>query len=276
MKKLLALILRARMALAFTACSSGGLEIAVPNDTTNEARALLLLEANGIIKLKEGAGITATIMDIAENPKNITFKEVEAAQIPNILKDVDYAVINSNYAIEAGLDPMSQSLTIEGSYSAYANIVAVKEGNENTPKIKALVAALSSQKVADFITATYKGAVVSTVDAPTDGFDASVDYAALAGQTITVAASPAPHAEILAVAKEILAEKNVTSKLLNSPTMSSPTTLLKAAKSMQTTSSTPRTSMTSTLRTARTSFPQLRSMLNPWVCTAASSPASTL
>ena len=214
MKKFLALILCALMALSFTACSSGGLEIAVPNDTTNEARALLLLEANGIIKLKEGAGITATIMDIAENPKNITFKEVEAAQIPNILKDVDYAVINSNYAIEAGLDPMSQSLTIEGSYSAYANIVAVKEGNENTPKIKALVAALSSQKVADFITATYKGAVVSTVDAPTDGFDASVDYAALAGQTITVAASPAPHAEILAVAKEILAEKNVTLEVL--------------------------------------------------------------
>ena len=214
MKKFLALILCALMALSFTACSSGGLEIAVPNDTTNEARALLLLEANGIIKLKEGAGITATIMDIAENPKNITFKEVEAAQIPNILKDVDYAVINSNYAIEAGLDPMSQSLTIEGSYSAYANIVAVKEGNENTPKIKALVAALSSQKVADFITATYKGAVVSTVDAPTDGFDASVDYAALADQTITVAASPAPHAEILAVAKEILAEKNVTLEVI--------------------------------------------------------------
>ena len=214
MKKFLALILCALMALSFTACSSGGLEIAVPNDTTNEARALLLLEANGIIKLKEGAGITATIMDIAENPKNITVKEVEAAQIPTLLKDVDYAVINSNYAIEAGLDPMSQSLTIEGSYSAYANIVAVKEGNENTPKIKALVAALSSQKVADFITATYKGAVVSTVDAPTDGFDASVDYAALAGQTITVAASPAPHAEILAVAKEILAEKNVTLEVI--------------------------------------------------------------
>ncbi len=214
MKKFLALILCALLALSFTACSSGGLEIAVPNDTTNEARALLLLEANGIIKLKEGAGITATIMDIAENPKNITFKEVEAAQIPNILKDVDYAVINSNYAIEAGLDPMSQSLTIEGSYSAYANIVAVKEGNENSAKTKALVAALSSQKVADYITATYAGAVVSTVDAPTDGFDASVDYAALAGQTITVAASPAPHAEILAVAKEILAEKNVTLEIM--------------------------------------------------------------
>ena len=214
MKKFLALILCALLALSFTACSSGGLEIAVPNDTTNEARALLLLEANGIIKLKEGAGITATIMDIAENPKNIKFKEVEAAQIPNVLKDVDYAVINSNYAIEAGLDPMSQALTVEGSYSAYANIVAVKEGNENTPKIKALVAALSSQKVADYITATYKGAVVSTVDAPTDGFDASVDYASLAGQTITVAASPAPHAEILAVAKEILAEKNVTLEVI--------------------------------------------------------------
>jgi len=214
MKKFLALILCALLALSFTACSSGGLEIAVPNDTTNEARALLLLEANGIIKLKEGAGITATIMDIAENPKNITFKEVEAAQIPNILKDVDYAVINSNYAIEAGLDPMKQSLTIEGSYSAYANIVAVKEGNEGTDKIKALVAALSSQKVADYITATYAGAVVSTVDAPTDGFDASVDYASLAGQTITVAASPAPHAEILAVAKEILAEKNVTLEIM--------------------------------------------------------------
>ena len=213
MKKFLALILCALLALSFTACSSGGLEIAVPNDTTNEARALLLLEANGIIKLKEGAGITATIMDIAENPKNITFKEVEAAQIPNVLKDVDYAVINSNYAIEAGLAPMSQSLTIEGSYSAYANIVAVKEGNETSAKTKALVAALSSQKVADYITATYAGAVVSTVDAPTDGFDASVDYAALAGQTITVAASPAPHAEILAVAKDILAAKDITLKV---------------------------------------------------------------
>ena len=230
MKKFLALILCALMALSFTACSSGGLEIAVPNDTTNEARALLLLEANGIIKLKEGAGITATIMDIAENPKNITFKEVEAAQIPNILKDVDYAVINSNYAIEAGLDPMSQSLTIEGSYSAYANIVAVKEGNENTPKIKALVAALSSQKVADFITATYKGAVVSTVDAPTDGFDASVDYAALAGQTITVAASPAPHAEILAVAKEILAEKNVTLEVIEFPDYVQPNNVVESGE----------------------------------------------
>ena len=215
MKKFLALILGALLALSLVACSGGSqIQIAVPNDTTNEARALLLLEANGLIKLKEGAGITATIMDIAENPKNISLKEVEAAQIPNVLKDVDYAVINSNYAIEAGLDPMTQSLTIEGSYSAYANIVAVKEGNEGTDKIKALVAALSSQKVADYITATYAGAVVSTVDAPTDGFDASVNYDALAGQSISVAASPAPHAEILAVAKEILAEKNITLEII--------------------------------------------------------------
>ena len=94
--------------------SSKKIVIAVPNDTTNEARALLLLQDNGIIKLKDGVGITATVGDIKENPKNIEFKEVEAAQIPNTLKDVDYAVINSNYAIGAGLDPVKGSLAIEG------------------------------------------------------------------------------------------------------------------------------------------------------------------
>ena len=182
----------------------------MPNDTTNEARALLLLEENGYIKLKDGAGITATAADIAENPYNITFKEVEAAQVPNVLKDVDYAIINSNYAIDAGLNPTADALTMEGSSSAYSNILAVKEGNENTDKIKALKAALESQAVADYITEEYDGAVVSTVDNPTDGFDASVDYDALAGTTITVAASPAPHADILKVAKDILAEKDIT------------------------------------------------------------------
>ncbi|MGM9624163.1 MAG: MetQ/NlpA family ABC transporter substrate-binding protein [Eubacteriales bacterium] len=214
MKKLLALLLIAVLAcsvLSLSGCSgSAGIEIAVPNDTTNEARALLLLEANGIIKLKEGAGITATIMDIADNPKNIKFREVEAAQLPNVLKDVDYAVINSNYAISAGLNPVEQSLIAEGSASAYANIVAVKEGNEAADKTKALVAALESKEVADYITATYGGSVVSTVENPGDGYDASVDYAALAGTTIKVAASPAPHAEILAVAKNILAAKDIT------------------------------------------------------------------
>ena len=217
MTKLLALLLCALLALSaslsLASCGSSGLTVAVPNDTTNEARALLLLEANGIIKLKEGVGITATVKDIAENPKNISFKEVEAAQLPNVLKDVDYAVINSNYAIDAGINPVTDSLAIEGSYSAYANILAVKEGKENSDLIKALVAALRSQKVADYISATYAGGVVSTVENPTDGFDASVNYDALAGQTVTVAASPTPHAQILAIAKDILAEKNITLKV---------------------------------------------------------------
>ena len=190
--------------------SSKKIVIAVPNDTTNEARALLLLQDNGIIKLKDGAGITATVGDIKENPKNIEFKEVEAAQIPNTLKDVDYAVINSNYAIGAGLDPVKGSLAIEGSSSAYSNILAVKSGNENSDKIKALVAALESKKVADFIASKYNGAVVSTVDNPGDGYNKSVNYDSLKGTKITVAASPTPHAEILAIAKDILSQKGIT------------------------------------------------------------------
>ena len=190
--------------------SSKKIVIAVPNDTTNEARALLLLQDNGIIKLKDGVGITATVGDIKENPKNIEFKEVEAAQIPNTLKDVDYAVINSNYAIGAGLDPVKGSLAIEGSSSAYSNILAVKSGNENSDKIKALVAALESKKVADFIASKYSGAVVSTVDNPGDGYDKSVNYDSLKGTKITVAASPTPHAEILAIAKDILSQKGIT------------------------------------------------------------------
>ena len=186
------------------------IQIAVPNDTTNEARALLLLEANGIIKLKEGAGITATKNDIAENPFNVEIVEVEAAQIPNVLKDVDFAVINSNYAIGAGINPVEDSLLIEGSSSAYANILAVKEGNEETDATKALIAALESKAVADFIAEKYEGGVVSTIENPGDGYDDTVDYDALAGTTISVAASPTPHAEILAVAKEILAAKDIT------------------------------------------------------------------
>ena len=201
MKKLISLALAAVLALGIlSGCgkkADAAIQIAVPNDTTNEARALLLLEANGIIKLKDGAGITATKNDIAENPHNVEIVETEAAQIPNILKDVDYAVINSNYAINAGLNPVKDSLAIEGSASAYANILAVKEGNESSDKVKALVAALESQQVADYIAEKYDGAVVSTVENPGDGYDASVDYAALAGQTISVAASPTPHAEIL-------------------------------------------------------------------------------
>ncbi len=211
-KKIISLIISSLLTLSlFAGCSSksAAITIAVPNDTTNEARALLLLEEQGIIKLKDGAGITATVKDIAENPYNVEFKEVEAAQLPNVLKDVDYAVINSNYAISADLNPVKDSLAIEGSSSAYGNILAVKEGSETADWAKALKAALESKKVADFISQKYEGAVVSTVDNPTDGFDTAVDYDKLSGTTITVAASPTPHAEILAVAKEILAEKNV-------------------------------------------------------------------
>ncbi len=218
MKKIISLILAVTLALSavltLASCGSSNITIAIPNDTTNEARALLLLEDLGIIKLKDGAGITATPLDIEENPHNIEFKEVEAAQLPSVLRDVDYAVINSNYAIEANLNPTKDSLGIEGSASAYGNILAVKEGNENTPAVKALKAALESEKVADFIAEKYDGAVVSVVDNPTDGFDASVDYEALSGTKVTVAASPAPHAEILSVAKEILAEKNITLEVI--------------------------------------------------------------
>ena len=185
-------------------------KVAVPNDTTNEARALLLLQENGIIKLADGAGITATKNDIVDNPYNVEIVEAEAAQLPNMLPDLDYAVINSNYAINAGLNPVNDSLFIEGSASAYANILAVKEGSENEPKILALKAALESKQVADYISQQYNGSVVSVVENPTDGYDASVDYEALKGQTITIAASPTPHAEILEVAKEILAAKDIT------------------------------------------------------------------
>ena len=212
MKKILAVLLSAILALGILAGCSGkdAITIAVPNDTTNEARALLLLQENGYIKLKDGAGITATINDIEENPYGIDFKEVEAAQIPNVLQDLDYAIINSNYAISAGLNPVQDSLLIEGSASAYGNILAVKEGNENSDAIKALKAALESKKVADFIAEKYEGAVVSVVENPGDGFDATVDYAQLAGKTISIAASPTPHAEILAIARDILAEKDIT------------------------------------------------------------------
>lgn len=137
-----------------------GAQIAVPNDTTNEARALLLLEANGIIKLDPNAGITATKNDVIENPHNVDIVEVEAAQVPNVRQDVDFAVINVNYALAAGLNPVKDSLAIEDSASAYVNIVCVKEGNENDPKAQALVKACQSPEVKAFIEKTYDGAVV--------------------------------------------------------------------------------------------------------------------
>ena len=213
MKKILSILCAAILALGVpSGCQKEKttITIGVPNDTTNEARALLLLQEKGYIKLKDGADITATINDIVENPHNISFKEVEAAMLPNMLQDLDYAVINSNYAISAGLNPVKDSLFTENSSSAYSNILAVRQGTETTPAVLALKAALESQKVADFITEKYAGAVISVVTQPTDGYDSSVDYDALQGTTISVAASPAPHAEILAIAKDILAQKNIT------------------------------------------------------------------
>ncbi|MDO4503242.1 MAG: MetQ/NlpA family ABC transporter substrate-binding protein [Coriobacteriia bacterium] len=139
--------------------------VAVPNDTTNEARALLLLEQAGLIKLKEGAGLTATPKDIAENPKELKFKELEAAQLPKSLEDVTVACINANYALEAGLNAQKDGLVVEASDGAaavaYANIIAVHADNENSEKTKALVKACGSQEVKDYIAKTFDGAVVA-------------------------------------------------------------------------------------------------------------------
>ena len=140
-----------------------GAQIAVPNDPTNEARALMLLEAQGLITLKDGAGLTATKLDIAENPKNLDIVELSAEQLPVRLPDVDMAVINGNYALDAGLK-VSEALAVESADSeagkAYVNVLTVKEGRENDPAIQALAAALLSSEVRDYINNTYEGAVV--------------------------------------------------------------------------------------------------------------------
>lgn len=139
-------------------------KVAVPNDTTNEARALLLLQQEGLIKLADGAGITATAKDIVENPKNLQIKELEAANIPNALKDVDIACINGNYAQAAGLSVEKDALAVEATDSlaaeTYANVLVVKDGNQDSEKIQALAKALKSDAVRDFINKTYEGAVV--------------------------------------------------------------------------------------------------------------------
>ncbi len=140
-----------------------GAKVAVPDDTTNEARALLLLQQEGLIKLADGAGVTATKNDIVSNPHNIQIVEVEAANVSHILPDVDLGVINGNYALEAGLS-VSDALAIESAQGEaaqqYGNVLAVKEGNKDLPKIQALYSALTSDKVRDYINSTYKSAVV--------------------------------------------------------------------------------------------------------------------
>lgn len=137
-----------------------GAQVAVPNDATNEARALLLLEANGLITLDPAAGIAATPQDITDNPKNLTFVEVEAASVPTVLPDVDIAVINTNYALGANLGE-DLILATEAGDSPYVNVIAVKEGNENLPKIQALVKAVTSTDVAKYIDENYDGAVIA-------------------------------------------------------------------------------------------------------------------
>lgn len=141
-----------------------GATIAIPSDTTNEARALQLLATQGLITVRDDADLTATINDITENPHNIKFEEIEAAQLPRTVQDVDFAVINGNYALAAGFSVNNDALATEDASSeatqTYANILAVKEGRENDPAIQALYAALTSDKVKDYINSTYDGAVV--------------------------------------------------------------------------------------------------------------------
>ena len=141
-----------------------GAVIAIPNDPTNEGRALLLLQSAGLIKLRADAGLEAIPLDITENPKNFKFSEIEAATLPRVLSDVDAAIINGNYAIPAGLVATRDGLFVEGADSPYVNVIAVKEGNENNPAIKALVEALKSDEVKAYVAEHYKNGEVVLVD----------------------------------------------------------------------------------------------------------------
>ncbi|MGI6566630.1 MAG: ABC transporter substrate-binding protein [Firmicutes bacterium] len=137
-----------------------GAHIAIPNDTVNGGRALLLLEAQGLIKLDPAAGITATVLDIVSNPLKLRFSELEAAQLPRVLPDVDLAIINTNFALEAGLDPLTEALFIEGSESPYVNVLAVRSSDVDREDLAKLTEALLSEKVKEFILAEYGGSVV--------------------------------------------------------------------------------------------------------------------
>ena len=227
MKKLIAIILVAVLALTTLTALADKVTVAVPNDATNEGRALLLLQANGIIKLKEDAGITATKDDVeAFLTAEIEFVEVEAAMVPSVKDDVDYAIINNNYALDAGINPVADSLLIESADSPYVNVVCVREDNVDTDLAKALVAAALSQQVFDYINETYAGAAVAVASEPTDGYDPNLDYEALNGQTITIACSPTPHAQILALVKDILAAKGITLEIIELTDYVTPNTVV--------------------------------------------------
>ena len=137
-----------------------GATVSIPNDPTNGGRALLLLQKANLLKLKDGVNETATVQDIAENPKNLNIQEVEAAQLPRTLEDVDISIINTNFAMNAELNPMNDALFIEDKTSPYVNIIAVREGDENREEIKTLLNTIKSDKVKKFIEEKYKGAIV--------------------------------------------------------------------------------------------------------------------
>lgn len=173
--------------------------IAIPNDTTNEARALLLLQDNGLLKLREGAGLTATIQDIVENPHKIKFAEIEAAQIARTRNEFNFVVLNGNYALAAGYNVSRDAIAYEKSDSeaakTYVNIVVVKAGNENLPEVQALVKELKSEKVVKFIKDKYNGAVVPFDEAVTIPATAEDAAKTEAPKTEAPAATEAPKAE---------------------------------------------------------------------------------
>jgi len=221
MKKFFAFVLALALCVTSVAALADGIKIAVPNDATNEGRALLLLEAQGLLKLKEDAGITATVADIVENPLNIQFEEVEAAMVPNVLPDVDYGIINGNYALAAELP---EALLYENAESPYVNVVSVNEADKDSDKAKALAAAVLSQQVAEFFQ-TYDKAI-SVVEEPTDGYDPTVNYDALKGETLKVVCTLDPHSYVLEIAKEILAAKDITLEIIIVDDYVTPNTLV--------------------------------------------------
>ena len=229
MKKILALVVALVLTLSLTAALADTITIAVPNDPTNEGRALLLLQSIGVLTLKEGAGLEATKLDIDTTAAEIELIEVEASTLPEykLNKDVDYAIINNNFALDAGLNPVADSLAIESADSPYVNVISVKGGNEDADATKALVAAATSQQVVDYINEKYTGSAVATIENPTNGYDDSVDYDALNGTTITIAATPVPHEEVLKdVVAPILAEKGITLEVVEVTDYVTPNTMV--------------------------------------------------
>lgn len=209
-------VLSLALVATLSACGGKGdsYTIAVPSDTSNEARALLLLEEQGLLTLKDGAGLTATKNDIVENPYNIDIVEAEAASLPRTLEDVDMAVINGNYVLSSGMEPSSALVGEDAGSDAaieYANIIAVRAEDAQSEKTKVLVEALQSDEVKQFITDSYDGVVVPVdVDKADIKGNASDD----SSKVIRVGASPAPHAEILGFAKSIIEEQGYTLEIV--------------------------------------------------------------